>query len=112
MSSGLIFLTLARTFMRITLLSAMTHCSRWVYKVLAFAVRDSALSKIVRGQLNSNAIPWHQTNEMFPHLASDVSYNLMAVLEFHPELSPGKRFDDCSRQLDYFFIRRHKYNKM
>lgn len=88
------------------------HAMCCYVKVLTSAVRDSALRKIVRGQLNRNAIPGHQTNEVLPHLAGDMSYNLMAVLEFHPELSPGQRFDDGSRQLDNFFIRRHKYNKV
>jgi hypothetical protein len=47
---------------------------------------------------------------MLPHLTGDVSYDLMAVLEFYTELSPGQRFDDGTRQLDYFLIGSHKYN--
>ena len=31
---------------------------------------------------------------MLPHLAGDMSYNLMAVFELYPELSPGKGLDD------------------
>lgn len=47
---------------------------------------------------------------MFPHLAGDVSYNFMAVLEFDTKLSPGKGLDYGARELDYFLINCHKYN--
>lgn len=60
---------------------------RRTVKALTFAVRDSALSKIVRGQLDGNAITRHDTNEVLAHLAGDVSDNLMAVFKFHFELS-------------------------
>ena len=64
-----------------------TRALRRSAKVLPSAVRDSALRKIVRGQLDSNAIARDKTDEVFPHLASDMSYNLMAIFEFDTKLS-------------------------
>ena len=49
---------------------------------------------------------------MFPHLASDVSYDFMAVLEFYTKLSPRKGLDNCPSELDYFLINCHKYNNI
>lgn len=77
-------------------------------KVLPFAVGDSALRKIVRGQLDRNAIPGHDADKMLPHLAGDMSYNFMAVLEFYTKLSPGKGLDNCSSEFDYFLVGCHK----
>jgi hypothetical protein len=72
----------------------VTHCS---YYLLTFAIGDSALSKIVRGQLDRNAVSGYDSDKMFPHLTGDVSYNLMAVLEFYAKLSPWKGLDNCPR---------------
>lgn len=55
--------------------------------VLTFAIGDSALSKIVRGQLNRHAVAGDNTDVMLPHLASNVSYNYVAVFEFNAKLS-------------------------
>ena len=77
---------------------------------LTFAIGDSALSKIVRGQLDRNAVTGDNPDKMLPHLSGDVSYDLMAVLEFYTELSPWKGLDNCSGEFDYFLIGCHKYN--
>jgi hypothetical protein len=45
---------------------------------------------------------------VFPHLTGDVSYNLMAILEFNPELSSRQGFGDDARELNYFLIFGHK----
>ena len=58
-------------------------------ELLSFAIGDSALRKIVRGQLDRHAVAGHDTDEMLPHFAGNVSYNLMAVFELYPELSSG-----------------------
>lgn len=55
---------------------------------LAFAIGDSPLREIVRGQLDRYAVSWHDADVVLPHLAGDVSYNLMAVLELYAKLSP------------------------
>ena len=78
--------------------------------ILSFAIGDSSLRKIVRGQLDRNAVTGDDSDVMFPHLTSNVSYNFMTVLELYPKLSSRECFDDGSRQLDYFLIGCHKYN--
>lgn len=82
MSSGLIFLTLARTFMRIipSMVSYDTLLSLYNCPSSGLAIGDSSLSKIVRGQLDRYAVSGNDTDKMFPHLAGDVSYNSMSVL--------------------------------
>lgn len=84
----------------------VTHCLNW----LTFAIGDSALRKIVRGQLDRHAIPGDDADKMLPHLAGDMSYNFMAILEFYAKLSPWKGLDNCSGELDYFLVNSHKYN--
>lgn len=78
---------------------------------LAFAVRNSALTEIIRSQFYGNAIAGHDSDKMLPHLASNMSYNSMAVFEFYTKLSPWEGLDDYTRQFDYFFTSSHKYNK-
>ena len=77
---------------------------------LALAIGDSPLRKVVRGQLDRHAVPWHDADVVLPHLAGDVSYNLMAVLEFDTKLSTRKGLDNRSRQLDHLLISCHRYN--
>ncbi len=48
---------------------------------------------------------------MFPHLTSDVSYNLMAVFKLNSKLSTREGLGDDTSQFDYFFTSSHKYNK-
>jgi len=78
---------------------------------LPFAIGDSTLTKIVRSQLDRNAVTRHDSDKMLPHLACDVSYNLMAVFKLYSKLSPREGLDDYTRQFDYFFTSSHKYNK-
>ena len=58
------------------------------FGLLTLAVRNPTLREIVRRQLYGNAVSGDDTDEVFPHLTGDVSYNLMAVLKLDPELSP------------------------
>jgi hypothetical protein len=76
--------------------------------VLASAIGDSALTEIVRSQLNRNAVTWHNAYEMLPHFTGDMSDYFVAILKFDAKLRSGERFDYCSRQLNDFFINRHK----
>ena len=78
--------------------------------LLPFAVRDSALRKIVRCQLNRNAVPRHDADEMLSHLTGDVSYDLMAVLKFDSKLSTRQGLNYRARKLNDFFTPGHKYN--
>jgi hypothetical protein len=81
----------------------VTLCSN-----LSFAIGDSSLSKIIRGQLDRNAVTGDDSDEVLPHLSGNVSYYLMAVLEFYTKLSPGKGLDNCSGEFDYFLVGGHK----
>ncbi len=67
-----------------------------VVKALGLAIGDSSLSKIIRGQLDRNAVTWHDTNVMFSHFTGDVSYNLMTVFELDTKLSTRKGLDYCT----------------
>jgi hypothetical protein len=49
---------------------------------------------------------------MFPHLASDVSYDLMAVFKFDTKLGARERLCYGAGKLDYFLLNCHKYNKV
>jgi hypothetical protein len=77
-------------------------------EVLPLAVRNPTLRKIVRRQLYGHAVTGDETDEVLPHLAGDVSYDLMAILEFYLELSPGEGLNDCSGEFDYFLVNGHK----
>lgn len=81
-------------------------------RISIFAIGDSSLRKVVRGQLDRNAVARHNPDEMLPHLTRDVSYDLMAVFEFDAKLSPRKGLDNRARQLDDFLFCGHKYNKV
>ena len=94
--------------MRIMLL--VSDDSLLLNEVLPLAVRNPTLRKIVRRQLYGNAVAGHNSDKMLPHFAGDVSYNLMAVLEFYPELRTRQGLNNCSGELDYFLIGCHTYN--
>ena len=55
--------------------------------VLLLAIGDSALTEIVRGQLDRNAVTGYDSDKMLPHLTGNMSYNLVAVLELNLKLS-------------------------
>ena len=78
--------------------------------ILRLAIGDSSLSQIVRGQLDRNAVTRYDADKMFPHLASNMSYNLMAILEFYTELGTRQGLNYRAAELDYFFISSHTYN--
>ena len=61
---------------------------------LGHAIGDSTLTKIVRRQLDRNAVSWNDSDKMFPHLPGDVSYDLMAIFEFDTKLSAWKGLND------------------
>ncbi len=87
--------------------AAMTHC---LYGLSTLAVRNSTLRKIVRRQLYSNAVTGYDADKVLTHLAGNVSYNLMAILEFHLKLGAWQSLYNFTSELDYFLIGRHKYN--
>jgi hypothetical protein len=79
---------------------------------LIFAVSYPTLRQIVRSQFYLNAVPWNETDVVFPHPSGDVSYDLMAVFEFNLELGAWQRLFDGTRQLNDLFLLRHKYNEV
>jgi len=85
------------------------HDTLLKFDKLSLAVRNSALTKIVRCQFYGNAITGYDSDKMLPHLAGDMSYNLMSVFKLYSKLSTREGLDDCSRQFDYFFTCGHKY---
>jgi len=101
--------------MRIIAPFAITHCCYEIYKLLpeksGLAVRNPTLTKIVRGQFYGHAVAGYNSDKMFPHLPSNVSYNLVAVFKLYSKLSPWKGLDDNTAQFDYFFTSSHRYNK-
>ena len=85
----------------------MTHC----LSLLTFAIGDSALREIVRGQFNRHAVAGDDTNEVLAHLAGYMSYDLMAILELDAKLGPRQGLHNGSRELNHFLIFDHKYNE-
>jgi hypothetical protein len=81
-----------------------------LFRLLTFAVGYPTLRKIVRCQFNRYAVAWYDSDEMLPHLTCDVSYDLMAVLEFDAKLSSRKGLNYRARKLNDFFTPGHKYN--
>jgi len=79
---------------------------------LTQATADSALTEIVRSQLNRNFVTRYDANEVFPHLSSDVRYDSMSILELDTKLSTRKGLDNRPRKLNHFFIAGHRYNKV
>ena len=53
---------------------------------LTLAIGDSALGKIIRGQLNRHAVSGYDSYVVFTHLTGDVGYNDMAVFKLNFEL--------------------------
>ena len=84
----------------------MTHCLIMMYKHL-LAVGYPTLRKIVRCQLNLHAVPWYEADIIFPHLPGNMSYDLMAILKFNPELCSRQCLGYHTVQLDYFLVFSH-----
>lgn len=80
-------------------------------KLLCFAIGDSSLRKIVRGQLDRYAVAGYDSDKVLPHLACDVSYYFMAIFELDSELCARQSFFDRARKLYNFLVFCHKiYN--
>lgn len=106
LSSGLIFFTDARTFIKTYAPFTLINLSFG----LTFAVGYPTLRQIVRCQFNLYAVARHQTDVILTHPAGDMSYYYMAVLEFDPKLRARKCLGDCPGELDNLFTLGHKYN--
>ena len=78
---------------------------------LILAVGNPTLRQIVRRQFYLNAVSGHEADVMFPHPAGDMSYDLMAILEFNLKRGARQRLSDGTRQFDDLFLLSHKYNE-
>ena len=54
--------------------------------LISCAENDSALRKIVGGQLDFHGIAWYQTDIMLAHFAANVSDDAKAILKFYLKL--------------------------
>ena len=114
MSSGLIFLTLARTFMSArNLPSGKTHYvntlrSRLWRTLVLESKADSSLREIVWGHLNFDSITRHQTDIMLAHPPRNVRDDTMAILQFHLKLRIRQCFHYLTNHFDDFLLTRHK----
>ena len=73
----------------------------------SLAIGDSSLTEIVRCQLNRHAVPGYYSYKVLSHLPSNMSYDLVAILELYTKLSPREGLNHCSGQFDYFLVGRH-----
>src|SRR5215469_8665223 len=102
-----IFFTLGLTF---TTISSVTQISAWVRGWrpapvatdcrLLVAVDDPAATQVIRAQLDDHPVVGQDPDIVHPHLAADMSKNLVPVVELHPEEGVGQRFDYRALNLD------------
>src|SRR5436190_3132123 len=77
--------------------------ARWrpAYRSRLFqAVGDPTAGQVVGRQLDPDAIPWQDPDEIHPELPADVGKHPMAILQLDREHRVGERFDDRSFNLD------------
>src|SRR3989442_4207096 len=75
--------------------------------VLPEAVDDPAALKVIRGQLDLDAVAGVDPDAEAPHLPGGVAQRLVAVVECDAELAVAQRLDDLAFQLDLLFLRRN-----
>src|SRR5262249_6078707 len=103
-----IFFTLGLTF---TTISSVTQISAWVrgevprsglagFCRLLVAVDDPAATQVIGGQLDDHPVVGQDPDIVHPHLAADMSKNLVPVVELHSEKGIGQRFDYRALNLD------------
>ena len=76
---------------------------------LTEAAADSALTEVVRSQLNRHFVAWNDAYEVLPHFTCDVRYDSMAIFEFDAKLSTRKGLNNRPRELDHFLVYCHRY---
>ena len=94
-----IFFTDARTFIVLP-----ASAPRAIISGTTSSVRDPAPRQIVGTQLHPDLVSRKNTNEVHPHLTSDMRQHPMAVLQFHPEHGVREGFDYGSFDLYPFFL--------
>jgi len=71
-----------------------------VHRRLLVAIDDPAATQVIRTQLDDHAIAWQYPDVVHPHLAADVSQNLVPVVELHPEERVGQGLNYRALNLD------------
>src|SRR6266702_944210 len=92
-----IFFTLGLTF---TANSPQYPNQRCPAARLLVPVDDPAAAQGVRAQLDDHAVVGQDPDVVHPHLAADMSKNLVPVVELHPEEGIRQRFDYRALDLD------------
>src|SRR5215472_3146138 len=67
---------------------------------LLVPVDDAAAAEVVRAQLDDHPVVGQDPDVVHPHLAADMSKNLVPVVELHPEEGVRQRFDYRALYLD------------
>lgn len=82
--------------------------SSFPLNLISQAEADSALRKIVRGQLNFYLIAWYKTDVVLAHFSGNVGDNTMAILKLDLELRIRQCFHYLTLQLNYFLLTCHR----
>ena len=72
---------------------------RWALGLLQ-AVGDAAAGQVVGRQLDPDAIPWQDPDEVHPKLAADVGKDAVAILQLDGEHRIGERLNDRTLYFD------------
>ena len=78
-------------------------------QMLAFSIDDTTTLKVVRRNFDHNTVTRHNPDEVLSHFASNVSHNLMAILQLDAELSVRDSLDHVTFNLDCFFLRHSEF---
>ncbi len=69
------------------------------------AIRNTALRKIIRADLDGHTITREDTNVELTHLTGDVRDDLVVIFELHPKHRVGQGIDDFAVKLEGVFFR-------
>jgi hypothetical protein len=79
------------------------HCSCLHYRLLV-PVRDPTAGQVVWRHFYDNPIVWQNPDVVHPHLATNVSQNLMAIVELDPEHRIWQGLTNSPLHLDCAFF--------
>src|SRR5918999_834703 len=68
------------------------------------AIDDPSPVEVVRRDLDADPIPRQDADPETPHLARDVTEDLVAVVELHPEHRVRERLHDLAFEFDLLFL--------
>ena len=102
-----IFLTLGLTFTANFFLMGVGRCPPTRVPGLGLTplpllvpVNDAAAAQVIRAELNDHPVIRQDPDVVHPHLAADVSQDLVSVVQLHPEKCVRERLHDRSLDLD------------